>query len=275
MIEDFVLCLKNQENITTDYSVMQSAFLDNLYDSLNGLRKQFNLTFQNYDMEDYVKSFFLDENNKIFISSEFIDENQFYHTLIDTFEEYFNIFLGISLKDKEDDIDGSLSVIDKFNKIYYNSYLNLVLTQRFIEQIFYLSFSNLTSRQISQIESLLNKKIDRTETKKISKKYKLKSNNYIMDLQSILINKESVVDIIKNTSIFDKNLFNMIYYKEDMPKNYVYELIIRLSSKYDLESLFKNLLKNDENLNILINRVEVYAMNKNFSYNIYDELESE
>lgn len=275
MIEDFVLCLKNQENITTDYSVMQSAFLDNLYDSLNGLRKQFNLTFQNYDMEDYVKSFFLDENNKIFISSDFIDENQFYHTLIDTFEEYFNIFLGISLKDKENDIDGSLSVIEKFNKIYYNSYLNLVLTQRFIEQIFYLSFSNLTSRQISQIESLLNKKIDRTETKKISKKYKLKSNNYIMDLQSILINKESVVDIIKNTSIFDKNLFNMIYYKEDMPKNYVYELIIRLSSKYDLESLFKNLLKNDENLNILINRVEVYAMNKNFSYNIYDELESE
>lgn len=275
MIEDFVLCLKNQENITTDYSVMQSAFLDNLYDSLNGLRKQFNLTFQNYDMEDYVKSFFLDENNKIFISSDFIDENQFYHTLIDTFEEYFNIFLGISLKDKENDIDGSLSVIDKFNKIYYNSYLNLVLTQRFIEQIFYLSFSNLTSRQISQIESLLNKKIDRTETKKISKRYKLKSNNYIMDLQSILINKESVVDIIKNTSIFDKNLFNMIYYKEDMPKNYVYELIIRLSSKYDLESLFKNLLKNDENLNILINRVEVYAMNKNFSYNIYDELESE
>lgn len=275
MIEDFVLCLKNQENITTDYSVMQSAFLDNLYDSLNGLRKQFNLTFQNYDMEDYVKSFFLDENNKIFISSDFIDENQFYHTLIDTFEEYFNIFLGISLKDKEDDIDGSLSVIDKFNKIYYNSYLNLVLTQRFIEQIFYLSFSNLTSRQISQIESLLNKKIDRTETKKISKRYKLKSNNYIMDLQSILINKESVVDIIKNTSIFDKNLFNMIYYKEDMPKNYIYELIIRLSSKYDLESLFKNLLKNDENLNILINRVEVYAMNKNFSYNIYDELESE
>lgn len=275
MIEDFVLCLKNQENITTDYSVMQSAFLDNLYDLLNGLRKQFNLTFQNYDMEDYVKSFFLDENNKIFISSDFIDENQFYHTLIDTFEEYFNIFLGISLKDKENDIDGSLSVIDKFNKIYYNSYLNLVLTQRFIEQIFYLSFSNLTSRQISQIESLLNKKIDRTETKKISKRYKLKSNNYIMDLQSILINKESVVDIIKNTSIFDKNLFNMIYYKEDMPKNYVYELIIRLSSKYDLESLFKNLLKNDENLNILINRVEVYAMNKNFSYNIYDELESE
>lgn len=275
MIEDFVLCLKNQENITTDYSVMQSAFLDNLYDSLNGLRKQFNLTFQNYDMEDYVKSFFLDENNKIFISSDFIDENQFYHTLIDTFEEYFNIFLGISLKDKENDIDGSLSVIDKFNKIYYNSYLNLVLTQRFIEQIFYLSFSNLTSRQISQIESLLNKKIDRTETKKISKRYKLKSNNYIMDLQSILINKESVVDIIKNTSIFDKNLFNMIYYKEDMPKNYIYELIIRLSSKYDLESLFKNLLKNDENLNILINRVEVYAMNKNFSYNIYDELESE
>ena len=275
MIEDFVLCLKNQENITTDYSVIQSAFLDNLYDSLNGLRKQFNLTFQNYDMEDYVKSFFLDENNKIFISSDFIDENQFYHTLIDTFEEYFNIFLGISLKDKENDIDGSLSVIEKFNKIYYNSYLNLVLTQRFIEQIFYLSFSNLTSRQISQIESLLNKKLDRTETKKISKRYKLKSNNYIMDLQSILINKESVVDIIKNTSIFDKNLFNMIYYKEDMPKNYVYELIIRLSSKYDLESLFKNLLKNDENLNILINRVEVYAMNKNFSYNIYDELESE
>lgn len=275
MIEDFVLCLKNQENITADYSVIQSAFLDNLYDSLNGLRKQFNLTFQNYDMEDYVKSFFLDENNKIFISSDFIDENQFYHTLIDTFEEYFNIFLGISLKDKENDIDGSLSVIDKFNKIYYNSYLNLVLTQRFIEQIFYLSFSNLTSKQISQIESLLNKKIDRTETKKISKKYKLKSNNYIMDLQSILSNKEAVVNIIKNTSIFDKNLFNMIYYKEDIPKNYVYELIIRLSSKYDLESLFKNLLKNDENVNILINRIEVYAINKNFSYNIYDELESE
>ena len=275
MIEDFVLCLKNQENITADYSVIQSAFLDNLYDSLNGLRKQFNLTFQNYDMEDYVKSFFLDENNKTFISSDFIDENQFYHTLIDTFEEYFNIFLGISLKDKENDIDGSLSVIDKFNKIYYNSYLNLVLTQRFIEQIFYLSFSNLTSKQISQIESLLNKKIDRTETKKISKKYKLKSNNYIMDLQSILSNKEAVVNIIKNTSIFDKNLFNMIYYKEDIPKNYVYELIIRLSSKYDLESLFKNLLKNDENVNILINRIEVYAINKNFSYNIYDELESE
>lgn len=256
-------CLINQENIPCEICELQTSFVNNFFDTLDSIRRQFVLTFQNYDKTNYINEFLSDEDNKEFLNSEYIDYNLFFKIFEEELYKYFNNILGFDLLSKSIAFSECKPEITSF-VILYNSYKSIVLNQSFIIEIIYKLFSSLSTKQIENIEKLLNKKIQKTTPKSVLKKFKIKSNNYILDIKNVTSNKNELSTIILNTNLFGKHLQNTIYENETTQINYLFECFIRLSSKYEIDNLFKYLLKNDVNFDILINKVEVYAFEQKF-----------
>lgn len=261
-----------KNNANTDYidQVNKSHFVNKLTDSLFSISNQFNSTFSNSDPEDYIKSFLNDDVVKDFLNSDFIDEFKFFEWLNNEINERIFEFLGIDLKSKEL-IFTDLNPKEKFIKVYYNIYLNVAVKQQFIVDTFYKIFSYITAKQLEMLEKAIGKSITKNHSKLISKKFKLKSTNYVMDLSEILKDKESIKNIIYNTNLFDKHLQNAVYYKDDMPKQYIYEIFIRNSSRDEMVLFFENVFKFDDNLPICINNIEVYAITNNFEIRRYGD----
>lgn len=269
-MNELSLCFKNLENMDVSDSIRKSHFVDTLTDSLFSISNQLNTTFSKTDHTDYIKSFLSDESNREFLSSEFIDENKFLDSFIRELNERVFEFLGIDISSKKI-IFQDFPSKDIIKKIYYASYLNVVLKQDLIIKVLYTIFSYITSKQLEQIENVLGRKIEKKYSKLISKKYKLRNTNYIMDLNEIITCKEDISKIILNTNLFEKHLQNGIYYTDSMPIDYTYEIFFRQASRDEIDTLFRNLFKYDENLSNCINNIEVYAINRNFDIRRYGD----
>lgn len=264
------VCFTNNANLDYIDQINKSHFINKLTDSLFSISNQFNSTFSNSDPEDYIKSFLDDDVVKDFLNSNFIDEFKFFDWLNEEISERIFEFFGIDLKNKEL-IFSDLNPKEKFIKVYYNIYINIAVKQQFIVDIFYKIFSYITGKQLEVLEKAIGKTINKTHSKLISKKFKLKSTNYVMDLSEILDKKENIKSIIYRTNLFDKHLQNAIYFKDNMQKQYIYEIFIRNSSKDEMALFFDNIFKFDDNLPICINNIEVYAINNNFDVRRYGD----
>lgn len=267
-MQDIYLCFKNNDNMDHIDIVNKTHFVNSLTDMLFNISYQLSSSFSKSDREDYLKNFFTDPIINQFIHSEFIDNSLFVEWLINELNNKFFEFFGIDIKSKEL-VYQELSKNEIIANIYYESYLKIGLNQSFIIKILYNIFSYLTTKQVENIENILSKKIEKRESKSISKKFKIKSNNYVMDLREIIKDAKTMKELILNTNLFDKHLQNTIYYNDEIKKDYLYEIFIRNSSKYEIATLFENLFKFEENIDICINNVEVYAISRNFELNRY------
>lgn len=261
---------KNIDNIDYIDQVNKSHFINTLTDFLFSISNQLNSTFSCPDPEDYIKSFLSDDVIKDFLNSDYIDEFKFFEWLNNELNDRIFEFLGIDVKSKEI-VFSDLNPKEKFTKVYYSIYLNVGANQHFIVDTLYKTFSYLTSKQLEILEKALNRNISKKHSKLISKKFKLKNTNYVMDLSEILTSKEDLKNIIQNTNFFDKHLTNSVYYKDDIPKQYLYEILIRNSSKDEICLFFDNIFKFDDNLPICINNIEVHAININFDVRRYGD----
>lgn len=269
-MQDIYLCFKNLENMDHIDSVNKTHFLNSLIDMLFNISYQLSSTFTKSDREDYLKNFFSDPIVMQFIHSDYVETSLFIEWLSNELNNKFIEFLGVDVKAK-DIIYQDLTLNEKIANIYYETYLKIGLNQSFIVKILYNIFSYLTPKQVENIENILGKKIEKKDSKSISKKFKLKSNNYVMDLREIIIDSKTMKEIILNTNLFDKHLQNTIYYNDDIKKQYLYEIFIRNASKYEIASLFENLFKFKENIDICINNIEVYAISNNFEVRRYGD----
>lgn len=266
-MEKYFNCLVNMDNIPVDIELCKNYFENKLFDSLNYIKKQFASSFSNYDKENYIIELFKDDMCKKFLDSGFIDLNLFMKFLCEFINDNFKNFYGLDLSLKED-LFPEFNETSLFYSFYFPSYKNIILTQDDIVKWLYNVFVFLTPKQVSNIEEAIGSKIEKSN-KDISKKIKIKSTNYIMELRNILNKKENIEKIINKTQLFGRHLQNAIYYDDDMPKDIVYEIFIRNASKPEIVSLMTNLFKIDENIDICLNRIEVYGLTNDFKFKRY------
>lgn len=270
-------------NIDADDSRNVNYLSDLLFDCEENIKKQFLLTIKCDDKIDYLKEFIFDDVFVQLIDSEYIDKNMFFQTVINFLDNCFYDFLNVRISDNIIINTNDYSPEQIFVHIYYALYKKVILDQSFITELIYNSFSYLNSKQIENVEHVLNKSIQKFHNKAISKKYKLKSTNYILDLNEIFSNNEDIYKIIMETDIFlkygsimkqkdledilseditisDLDSNNIEYYNNDI----LYNLFYKNLSKYNIRDIFMHLLKYDESLAILINQVEVLALQRSF-----------
>lgn len=273
-------------NVDADNSRNINYLSDLLFDCEENIKKQFLLTIKCDDKIDYMKEFLFDDIFIQLIDTEYIDKNLFFQHVINFLDNCFYEFLNVRISDNLIIDEDYYSPEEVFVYVYYYLYKKFIIDQTFIVWVMYNSFSYLTSKQIENVEKVLNKSIEKFHNKALSKKYKLKSTNYILDLNEIFSNNEDVYKVIMDTDIFLKygnikknvdledlildDVNSEISAFEDTELFYsgyeqrIYNLFYKNLSKYNIRDIFMHLLKYDESLAILINQIEVYAIQKSF-----------
>lgn len=260
-------CLTEEIAISDAIDLQHINSLDELLcDCLSGIEKQFSLTIRSTDKEDYIKTLLHCDSIKYLTERNILSYNKFIQKLKLELNSYFEKFFGINFSSKVDDL--LLTNSDFFfANIYYRAYRDIILTQSFLVFILHKIFSNIPSKLIQDIESTLNIKITKFNNKNLSKKFKIKSTNYILDMSNIIKNVDDLSKLILNTTLFSKHLYKSLYGTVDIVvmRNYLYEIFFSNASLYEVDSLFRTILKLDNSVGILLNMVEVYALEKEFS----------
>lgn len=263
-MQDICLCFKNVENMDMVDQVNKSHFYNTLTECLFNVSQQLNSTFSTLDKSDHIKDFFNDDVNKEIMTSDFFDMNIFKEFLIIELNKLYIEFLGVDVLNKKYVFD-NFDLDEQFSKVFYAMYLSVAVKQSLIVKVLYNIFSNLNSNQIHKLENILGRSIEKEHiSNKEAKKLNLRSTNYILDLNSIIKTNEDLSKIILNTNLFRKHLDNTMYYSDEIPTNYTYEVLFKEASDYEIEMLFNSLFKSEDNIQICINNIQVYGIQHSF-----------
>lgn len=259
--------LLNQSSIDPVFGSIQTQFLSFYEECLDAIKIQFYKTIGSHDREDYIKTLFSENFTKQFLQSNYIDQNLFYTDFLEELNKYFKDFLSIDLASKESSSEG-LTPMERFTKYYYASYISIVLKQALIYDAFYLIFSNFSAENMKAVEKALNRTIEPEVSKKINKKYNIDKNNYVLSLSKIIRNKEELIQVVKETNLFESNLSKLFYMpspfdKEPKSSDLLFDTFFHNASKYDIIGLFTNLFKEDLNYENFVLKLEVRALSGN------------
>lgn len=278
-INEFLI---NKENADAEIESRINYVNDLLFEIESNIRKQFLLTMKSNDKIDHIRELISDEVLAGLANDGLIDEDAFTKALEDFIYACFKTYINI-----DDYYLRNLSA-DYSEKIWwYYLYYFTILSQDALCNLIYSRFYELNSKQIAEIENVIGRKIEKFHNKALSKKFNLKSTNYVLDLNNIFKTRDDLINVILKTNIFIKNTENVAEsslfknlleedefelfdynfdtndYKVDIFKEFKY------FSKDVLAEFVSHIVRDDECLGNLVNMVEVLAITNKFENNFY------
>lgn len=247
MIEKYMVCFQNDDNIDTSTAMEKSRFIDVLQENLTEISIQFKRTIQHYDKTDYLSKIIKDESFHALCDYQLINQDEFLSILNQNLNQLIIDNLGINILPH---IQEYLTDTSKLFQFYHQFYISIISSQTYIINLIISMFSNLNKTDIAKIESISGQKLIKPE-RKIQRKFHISSNNIILELKDNLKDRSSFIKLIESTQLFYKVL-------DDSPLSKA----LSLFSSDDIALMFMNLLKYDDSYTILINNVQVSYLDR-------------